>query len=129
MSSALPEPEPKFTAHLRAVKPGEPADSSCPSPHPAAEPAPIGTGFVIGWIIFRLTVWATVAVWIHPPLLDLIGGDNIARWLLDHGWFRLLSVPPLGLLALISAFELLNGPRRTPRARIWRAAWARPWWN
>jgi alkylhydroperoxidase family enzyme len=113
MSSALPEPQPKSYGSLRAVKPADPTESSEPSSHAESnEPKPVGTGFLIGWSIFRIMIWATIAVWMCPQLLDYVGGDGVARWLLHHGWARLLGVPPLGLLGLISAFEVLNTPQQ-----------------
>ena len=76
------------------------------------EPTAVGSSFLFGWTIFRLTVWATVAVWVNPRLLGLIGGEGIARWLMDHRWVHTLSGLPIGLLALISVLEVLNDPRK-----------------
>jgi hypothetical protein len=114
MSSALPEPEsdsPEFNASLRAGKPAEPTESPADS-SPAPTRSGPSMGFVIGWDVFRILVWVTIAVWVNPDLLVFIGGEDAARWLRTHGWVRLLGVPPLGLLALISAFEVINDPRR-----------------
>ena len=108
MSSPLPEPKSEFTASLRVVKPTEPTGSSRPAP---IERGP-SKGFAIGWDIFRITVWATIAVWAYPHFLDYVGGRDIARWLIHHNWVRWLAAPPLGLLAIVSAFELLNDPRK-----------------
>ncbi len=72
----------------------------------------MGRDFVLGWTLFRLTVWAAVALWMNPRLLDFVGGESIARWILDHGWVRGVAAPPLALLALISVLEPLNDPRK-----------------
>jgi hypothetical protein len=72
----------------------------------------MGRDFVLGWTLFRLTVWAAVALWMNPQLLDIVGGESIARWVLDHGWVRWVAAPPLALLALISVLEPLNDPRK-----------------
>jgi len=111
MSSPLPEPEPKVTAHLRAVRPGEPT-SPPTTPATATAPASVGHGFVIGWTAFRIAVWILIAVWINPRFLDWVGGEGVARWLGDHRWAWWLGVPPLGLLAVISAFELRDDRRQ-----------------
>jgi hypothetical protein len=89
-----------------------------PSTPPEPEPVvrAVGTGFAIGWTIFRISVWVLIAVWAYPRLLDWVGGEGIARWLGDHRWVWWLGVPPLGLLGLISAFELRD-PRRQRAAR------------
>ena len=82
-------------------------------PAPSARgPEPMGIGFTIGWVMFRLIVWGTIAVWIHPRLLDLVGGHGIASWLEHHGWIRILAAPPLGLLGILSAFEAIDNPRQ-----------------
>ncbi len=73
-------------------------------------------GFKTGWTLFRLVVWMTIAVWIHPRMLDLIGGHGIAVWLERHGWIRGLAVPPLALLGIVSAFEVIDSPAR--RAKL-----------
>jgi len=111
MSSALPEPEPEITSGRRAVRPGE---STIPpsTPSAAAARAPHGPGFLIGWTAFRITVWVLIAVWIHPRFLDWVGGEGVARWLVDHRWAWWLGVPPLGLLGLISAFEVRDERRQ-----------------
>lgn len=97
MSSSLPEPEPEPTESLDAAP---------------SEPATVSQGFVIGWNIFRITVWIMIAVWANPHFLGYVGGEGIARWLLHHRWVLWLAAPPLGLLGLISVLELLNTPQR-----------------
>lgn len=66
----------------------------------------------IGWNLFRLVLWSVILVWIRPRLLDSIGFQDVAIWLERHTWFRWLGVPPLGLLAMLSAMEPINTSRR-----------------
>ena len=107
MSSSLPAPEP------------EPAEALDAAP---GEPATVSQSFVIGWNIFRITVWIMIAVWANPHFLDYVGGEGIARWLLHHRWVLWLAAPFLGLLGLISVFELLNTPQqRSSHAKLARA--------
>lgn len=107
MSSSLLEPEPE---------PTEPLDAA------PSEPATVSRGFVIGWNIFRITVWIMIAVWANPHFLDYVGGEGIARWLIHHRWVLWLAAPPLGLLGLISVLELLNtGQQRAAHDKLARA--------
>jgi hypothetical protein len=63
-------------------------------------------------------VWALIAFWVYPRLLDFVGGESVAQWLLDHTWVRVLGIPPLGLLGLISAFEPINPRKRAARQEL-----------
>ena len=66
----------------------------------------------MGWTVFRIAVWVLIAVWANPQLLDWVGGEGIARWLLDHRWVWWLGMPPLGLLGLISVLEVRDDRRQ-----------------
>jgi hypothetical protein len=92
------------------------------------EPATVSQRFVIGWNIFRITVWIMIAVWANPHFLDYVGGEGIARWLLHHRWL-LLAAPPLGLLGLLSVFEVAQHAAAAPRTTSSRARWAPPSWR
>ena len=69
-------------------------------------------GFAMGWDVFRILVWVMIAVWAYPHFLDYVGGRELARWVLHHNWIRWVAAPPLGLLGLISVFDLQNDPRK-----------------
>lgn len=79
---------------------------------PAAGPRPVSSGFILGWTIFRITVWTAIVVWLDPRLLKWVGGESIGHWLMGHVWVRVLGALPLGLLAIVSAFEIINDPKR-----------------
>jgi hypothetical protein len=101
MSSALPQPEPDPAA---ATAPGEP-----PAPKPSLlrrQYKPVGKLFIFCYDMFRLFVWATIAVWVNPKLLDWIGGHGVGVWLEHHMWVRVLGAPPLFVLAFLSALEI-----------------------
>lgn len=78
----------------------------------AAGTRPVSSGFILGWTIFRITVWIAIVVWLDPRLLKWVGGEGIGHWLVGHVWVRVLGALPLGLLALISAFEIINDPKK-----------------
>jgi hypothetical protein len=112
MSSALPEPDRKFTASFRIVKSGVLSTTSSPAYSPSPiHPGSSGAGLAIGWTLFRLLTWATVAAWMYPPLLGYIGGEGVASWLLHHTSVRMLGMLPLGFLALITMFRAVDNPQ------------------
>lgn len=75
-------------------------------------PRPVSSGFILGWTIFRITVWIAIVVWLDPRLLKWVGGEGVGHWLMSHVWVRVLGALPLGLLAIVSAFEIINDPKR-----------------
>ena len=79
---------------------------------PATGPRPVSSTFVLGWTIFRITVWVAIVVWLDPRLLKWVGGEAVGHWLIGHVWARVLGALPLGLLAIVSAFEIINDPKR-----------------
>jgi hypothetical protein len=78
----------------------------------ATGPRPVSSNFILGWTIFRITVWIAIVVWLDPRLLKWVGGEGVGHWLMGHVWVRVLGALPLGLLAIVSAFEIINDPRR-----------------
>jgi hypothetical protein len=81
-------------------------------PPPETPLRPPGWGFLIGWTVFRLVVWSLILTWLHPRTLDWVGGHDVAVWLQQHLWFRLLTSPVLLVLGILSAFQVTNGPDR-----------------
>ncbi len=95
----------------------DPRDDSAPadsivSPE-AAGPDAFKRLFPLAWAAFQLLVWAWAAVWWHPGFLEYVGGHASARWLDQHLWVRLLCVPILAPLLLISVFQLRSSRRLT----------------
>jgi hypothetical protein len=78
----------------------------------ATGPRPVSSSFILGWTIFRISVWIAIVVWLDPRLLKWVGGEGVGHWLIGHVWVRVLGALPLGLLAIVSAFEIINDPRR-----------------
>jgi hypothetical protein len=72
---------------------------------------------VTGFDIFRIAVWVLIAVWVNPKLLDWIHAAGVGRWLLDHGWVRLLGALPLVLLGFISILEQIDHPQKLAAGR------------
>lgn len=86
---------------------------------PLASPPPGGSGpdafekaFPVLWVSFQLLVWAWAAVWWDPRFLEFVGGREVAHWLQRHLWFRLLFVPILAPLLLLSVFQPRKGSGR-----------------
>ena len=75
-------------------------------------PRPVSSGFMLGWDLFRISVWVVIVVWLDPRVLKWVGGESVGLWLIHHAWVRWLGALPLGLLAIASAFEILNDPKR-----------------
>ena len=68
--------------------------------------------FPLIWLTFQLLVWAWAAVWWDPRFLEFVGGRDAAHWLERRLWFRLLFVPILAPLLLLSVFQPRKGSGR-----------------
>jgi len=65
------------------------------------------------WMLFRLSIWVTVAILWEPRLLSKVGWDAGAHWFHDHGWVRWVAVPVVGPLLLLSVFSFRGIGRAT----------------
>jgi len=102
-------PESDARSRLRVVgSTSDPPDGNDPPVLPQGERP---GGFPLAWNVARVLIWLLVAVWMNPRLLDYVGGHDVARWILHHGWVRLAGALPVGVLALASLFEPLGGGR------------------
>ena len=70
----------------------------------------IRSAFFIFFDVFRVVVWAAVLVWSYPHALDWVGGRELARWIIAHGWIRWIVAPPLAVCAFISVLQPVNSP-------------------
>jgi len=69
------------------------------------------------WTVFRVLVWGTLVLWVHPQWLEPLGARSLASFLEHHHWIRLLGVPPLGILAILSVLDPLDSPSVRQRAQ------------
>ena len=91
-------------------------DSALPDstvPPEATRPDAFERLFPLAWAAFQLLMWAWAAIWWHPGFLEYVGGHAAARWLDQHLWVRLLCLPILAPLLLISVFQLRSSRRLT----------------
>jgi len=87
-----------------SIGPLQPEVTSTATPEPFNPSATSGIGFQVGWMLFQLATWFTIATWIHPKLLGSIGLHGAAAWLEHHLWVRILASPVLLILGALSAF-------------------------
>lgn len=88
---------------------GPPLASGPPS---ASGPDAFESAFPFIWLTFQLLIWAWAAVWWDPRLLEFVGGRDAAHWLEQRLWFRLLFLPILAPLLLLSVFQPRKGSGR-----------------
>jgi len=69
------------------------------------------------WTVFRVLVWSTLVLWVHPQWLEPLGARSLAAFLEHHHWIRLMGVPPLGILAILSVLDPLDSPAVRQRAQ------------
>jgi hypothetical protein len=119
MSSNAPKITTGFSFEAHVTRPGaQPAATPMP-PESGAISEPNGIGVHVVWGIFRIVVWGTVAVFFAPRVLDYVGGHDIARWLEHHTWVRVVSIPVLLPLWLLSAFQPIDSSKgRKARAEL-----------
>jgi hypothetical protein len=87
-----------------------------PSPGQDKASDAFDTWFPVAWWAFKLLAWSSMFVVLAPMTLEYVGGHDLARWLVQHAWVRILCVPALLPFWLFSAFEL-RSPGRKSAAR------------